>query len=76
MDLILNPSTYQPYPATLNNIITDASYSDPSVWINKILGVNLFKLFGLDLSAWKYYGKDKYWYRFSMLNEAANPKTD
>ncbi len=76
MDLILNPTTYQPYPKSLDSILTDATYSDASIWVNKILGINFFKLFGLDLSAWKYYGKEKYWYRFSLLNEANNAKDD
>lgn len=78
MDLFLNPSTATPYPTSMTQLKADLSYdSDYEVtYTDKYYSIDILKLLGLDLTTWKYYGADKWWYRFSILHEDTNDQTD
>lgn len=79
MDVLLNPSTSKLYPESFTEAKTDLTYNTDyqSLWKDKYYNINLLETFGIaDPSTWKYYGDNKYFYRFSLLNEASNIKTD
>lgn len=79
VDVLLNPSTSVPYPSTIAELQTDMAYDSDyvSVWSDSYWKVEFLKVFGIDLASYfKYYGKNLYYYRFSLLNESSNVYTD
>lgn len=77
-DLMVDPTVNKIIPSAITDINTDATYAnnDAISWTDKLWGFDLIKFFGYDLSTYPYYGKNKKYFTFSLLNEANNSHTN
>ncbi len=76
VDVMQDPTTKKLFPASLAEVYSDAAYNSGTSWTDKYWGaIDLLQFMGFDLNTNAYYGKNKPWYTYSLLQESTNTHT-
>lgn len=78
IDVLENPDTARPYPESATDAKASLKFNDKynSEYEDDFLNIDFLKVFGIDLSTSKYYGKGKVIYRYYIIHEHWDDDSD